>query len=70
MVTNESMTELAQNIVRVQIANSIYFFLCDKSEFLRSVDIMNEADANSKKAGRNKREENSEETLNKSPLML
>ena len=51
MVKNESKTELAQNIVRQQIANSRYFLFCDLSVLLLSDAIIADADEKTKKAG-------------------
>ena len=64
------MRELAQNMVRVQIANRTYLRFCKLSDIFLSEDIINDADAKKRKQGKNKRLEKSEERDNKSPLTL
>ena len=70
MVINESIRELAQNMVRVQIANRTYLRFCILSDIFLSAHIIIDDDAKNIKQGRNKRLEKSEERDNKSPLML
>ncbi len=70
VVIYESMTELAQNIVRVKIANRIYFFFCSESVVFLSVAIIKDADEKNKNIGKNKRDEKREDILSNSPLIL
>ena len=65
----ESITELAQNMVRQQIANRLYFLFCDLSQFFRSDAIMAEADEKTRKEGINKRFEKNGERFRKTPLI-
>ena len=68
MVKNESKTELAQNIVRQQIANIRYFRFCTLSAFFLSDAIIADADASRRKAGMKRRFENIGDILKSKPF--
>jgi hypothetical protein len=69
VVKNESKTELAQNIVRQQIANSIYFRFCTLSAFFLSDAIIADADVSRRKAGMKRKFEKIGDILKSNPFI-